>query len=217
MTHGSWLMNAQVFPLLKCDISVHFPQSFLEVSTGSSTGFPQWIPKWVAIHFSRDLPDSGIEPRSQMAPHSSTFAWKIPWMEEPGRLQSMGLLRVGHDWATSLSLFIFMHWRRKWKPTPVFLPGESQGRRSLMGCHLWGGTESDTTEATQQLLHCKQILYHLHHQGSSQLLIKTSFQQKQDQELSVARTMNSLLPNSDKLKKVGKTTRPFRYDLNQIP
>ena len=42
-----------------------------------------------------------------MAPHSSTLAWKIPWMEEPGRLQSMGSLRVGHDWATSLSLFTF--------------------------------------------------------------------------------------------------------------
>ena len=45
-----------------------------------------------------------------------------------------------------LSLFTFMHWRRKWQPTPVFLPGESQGRGSLMGCHLWGRTESDTTE-----------------------------------------------------------------------
>ena len=56
-------------------------------------------------------------------------------------------LRVGHDWATSLSLFTFMHWRRKWQPTPVFLPGESQGRRSLVGCHLWGCTESDMTEA----------------------------------------------------------------------
>ena len=62
-----------------------------------------------------------------MAPHSSTLAWKIPWMEEPGRLQSMGSRRVGHDWLTSLSLFTFMHWRRKWQPTPVFLPGESQG------------------------------------------------------------------------------------------
>ena len=62
-----------------------------------------------------------------MAPHSSTLAWKIPWMEEPGGLQSMGSLRVRHDWATSLSLFTFMHWRRKWQPTPVFLPGESQG------------------------------------------------------------------------------------------
>ena len=47
-----------------------------------------------------------------MAPHSSTLAWKIPWMEEPCSLQSMGSLRVGHDWATSLSLFTFMHWRR---------------------------------------------------------------------------------------------------------
>ena len=73
-----------------------------------------------------------------MAPHSSTLAWKIPWTEEPGRLQSMGSLRVGHDWATSLSLFTFMHWTRKWQPTLVFLPGESQGRRSRVGCHLWG-------------------------------------------------------------------------------
>ena len=83
-----------------------------------------------------------------MAPHSSTLAWKIPWMEEPGRLQSMRSLRVRHYWATSLSLFTFMHWRRKWQPTPVFLPGESQGQGSLVGCHLWGRTESDTTEAT---------------------------------------------------------------------
>ena len=49
---------------------------------------------------------------------------------------------------TSLSLFTFMHWRRKWEATPVFLPGESQGRRSLVGCHLWGRTELDTTEMT---------------------------------------------------------------------
>ena len=62
-----------------------------------------------------------------MATHSSTLAWKIAWMEEPGRLQSMGLRRLEHDWATSLSLLTFMHWRRKWQPTPVFLPGEPQG------------------------------------------------------------------------------------------
>ena len=83
-----------------------------------------------------------------MAPYSSTLAWKIPWTEEPGRLQSMGSQRVGHDCATSLSLFTFMHWRRKWQPSPVFLPGESQGRGSLVGCRLWGHTELDTTEAT---------------------------------------------------------------------
>ena len=83
-----------------------------------------------------------------MALHSSTLAWKIPWMEEPGMLQSMGSLRVRHNWATSLSFFTFIHWRRKWQPTPVFLPGESQGQGSLVGCRLWGRTESDTTEAT---------------------------------------------------------------------
>ena len=83
-----------------------------------------------------------------MAPYSSTLAWKIPRTEEPGRLQTMGSRRVGHDRVTSLSLFAFMHWRRKWQPTPVFLPGESQGRGSLVGCRLWGCTESDTTEVT---------------------------------------------------------------------
>ena len=50
----------------------------------------------------------------------------------------MGSLRVGHDWATSLWLFTFVHWRRKWQPTPVFLPGESQRRGSLVGCSPWG-------------------------------------------------------------------------------
>ena len=61
-----------------------------------------------------------------MAPHSSTLAWKIPWMEEPGGPQSMGSLRVGQDSATLLSLFTFLRWRRQWQPTPVFLPGESR-------------------------------------------------------------------------------------------
>ena len=128
-----------------------------------------------------------------MAPHSSTLAWKIPWMEEPGRLQSMGSLEsdttellhfhfslswIGegngnplqcsclenprdrgawwaaiHGLAKSRALlsdftFTFMHWRRKWQPTPVFLPGESRGQQSLVGCRLWGRTESDRTEAT---------------------------------------------------------------------
>ena len=83
-----------------------------------------------------------------MAPHSSTLAWKILWTEEPGGPQSMGSLRVRQVSATSLSLLTFMHLRRKWQPTPVFLPGESQGRGSLVGCSLWGHTELDTTEAT---------------------------------------------------------------------
>ena len=77
------------------------------------------------------------------APHSSTLAWKIPWTEEPGGLQSMGSLRVGSDWATSLSLFTFMHWRRKWQPTPVFLPGESQGW-GVWWAAFYGVTQSRT-------------------------------------------------------------------------
>ena len=104
------------------------------------------ITKWfiIKIIFNDLAADTG----KATAPHSNTLAWKIPWTGEPGGLQSMGSLRVGHDWATSLSLFTFMHWRRKWQPTPVFLPGESQGRGTLVGCRLWGHTESDTTEAT---------------------------------------------------------------------
>ena len=89
-----------------------------------------------------------VSSEKTMATHSSTLAWKIPCMKEPGRLQSMGSWRVGHDWVTSLSLFTFMHWRRKWQPTPMFLPGESQRQGSLVGCHPWGRTGLDTTEAT---------------------------------------------------------------------
>ena len=81
-----------------------------------------------------------------MTPHSSTLACKIPWMEEPGKLQSIVSLRVGHNWATSHSLFTFIHWRKKWQSTPVFLPGESQGQESLVGCCLWGRTESDWSD-----------------------------------------------------------------------
>ena len=96
-----------------------------------------------------------------MAPHSSTLAWKIPWTEEPGGLQSMESLRVGHDWETSLSLFTFMHWRRKWQPTPVFLHGESPGGGSLMGCHLFGCTVglnwSDLAAAADS--YCKLVYF----------------------------------------------------------
>ena len=57
-------------------------------------------------HRARTSPSSAFG--QAMAPHSSPLAWKIPWMEEPGGLQSMGSLRVRHDWATSLSFFTFM-------------------------------------------------------------------------------------------------------------
>ena len=86
--------------------------------------------------------------KKAMAPHSSTHAWKIPWTEEPGGLQSMGSLGVGCDWATSLSLFPFMHWRRKWQPTPVFLPGESQG---------WGSQRAAVYGVAQSLTRLKRL------------------------------------------------------------
>ena len=88
-----------------------------------------------------------------MAPHSSTLAWKIPWTEEPGAavLGGAAVPGVAASW-TRLSSFAFTfhfhHWRRKWQPTPVFLPGESQGWGSLVGCLLWSRTELDTTEVT---------------------------------------------------------------------
>ena len=78
-----------------------------------------------------------------MASHSSTLAWKFPWMEEPGRLQYLGSLSL-----TRLRDFTFMHWRRKWQPTPVFFPGESQGWGILVGCRLWDHTELDMTAVT---------------------------------------------------------------------
>ena len=117
------------------------------------TGEPGGLPSMGSQRVRHDWSDLAaaaavVKTEKAMAPHSNTLAWKIPGTEEPGKLQSMGSQRVRHDWVTSLSLFTFMHWRRKWQPTPVFLPGESKGQRSLVGCHLWGHTGSDMTEAT---------------------------------------------------------------------
>ena len=112
----------------------------------------------------------------EMVTHCSTLAWKIPWTEESGRLQSMGSQRIRHDWVTSLLMVnerVFqvaqwvknlptnaghvrdngfnpwvtkIPWRRKWQLTPVFLPGEFHGERSLVGCSPWGHKELDTIE-----------------------------------------------------------------------
>ena len=138
-----------------------------------------------------------------MATHSSALAWKIPWTEEPGRLQSMGLLRVGHNWATSLSLFTFhFHALEKEMATHSSvlawrIPGTGEpGGLPSLGSHRVRHNWSDLAAKDGEALYS---------------------QQKQDQDLTVAQLMNSLLPNWLKLKTVGKTTRPFRYDLNQIP
>ena len=114
----------------------------------SLVGCSPWGPEewdtteWLHFHFSLSCIGEG----NGNPPQCSCL--ENPRDGEAGGLPSMGLHRVGHDWATSLSLFTFMHWRKKWQPTPVFLPGESQGRGSLVGCRLWGCTESDMTEAT---------------------------------------------------------------------
>ena len=102
-----------------------------------------------------------------MATHSSTLAWKTPWMEEPDRLQSMGSLRVRHDRVTSLSLFTFMHWRRKWQPTPVFLPGETRDGEAWWAA-VYGVAQSRTrlkrlssSSRTYQRLNNVQMNTHL--------------------------------------------------------
>ena len=86
-----------------------------------------------------------------MATPSSILAWEIPWTEASGRLQSMESQKSQiqlNDWTTP--------WVRKfpcrkaWQPTPVFLPGESHGRRSLAGYSLEGGKELGKTEVTEQ-------------------------------------------------------------------
>ena len=96
-----------------------------------------WMLNMVQVFFRWDSLEKA------MAPHSSILTWKIPWMEEPGRLQSMGSWRVRHDWATSLSLFTFTHWRRKWQPTPVFLPGEPRDGGAWWAA-VYGVAESRT-------------------------------------------------------------------------
>ena len=127
------LYFAYLLSLDPMDINHHDP-IFMDFTATRDT---QWRRQW--------------QPTPVLLPRKWTEEMKmllLPWTEEPGRLQSVGSLRVRHNQANSLSLFTFMNWRRKWQPTPVFLPGESQGRGSLVGCSLWGCTESDTTEAT---------------------------------------------------------------------
>ena len=78
-----------------------------------------------------------------MAPRSSTLAWKIPWMEEPGRLQSMGSLRVGHDSVTSLSLFTFMRGEGNGNPLQCSCLEDPRDRGALWAA-VYGVAQSRT-------------------------------------------------------------------------
>ena len=80
-----------------------------------------------------------------MAPHSSTLAWKIPWMKEPGGLQSMGSLESD---ATERLHFHFHALEKEMATHSSVLAWRIPGTGSLVGCRLWGPTESDTTEVT---------------------------------------------------------------------
>ena len=143
--------------------SWHWPRSHWAQMTiyqqGQEMGEGQHLKKQMAVDILYFC-DSKCEPQNSSSPSVPLIHHLLYWCHSQCQLclrhscpvhslddDTMGSLRVRHDWVTSLSLFTFMHWRRKWQPTPVFLPGESQGRRSLVGCHLWGRTESDTTEA----------------------------------------------------------------------
>ena len=90
-----------------------------------------------------------------MAPHSSTLAWKILWMEEPGRLQSMGSLRVGHDWVTSLSLFTSCIGEGNGNPLQcscLRIPGTGvPGGLPSMGLHRVGHNWSDLAAAAVEI------------------------------------------------------------------
>ena len=90
-----------------------------------------------------------ISTEKAMATHSSTLAWKIPWTEGPGRLQSMGSLGVRHDWATSLSLFTFMHFMATHSSVLAWrIPGTGEpGRLPSMGSHRVGHDWSDLAAA----------------------------------------------------------------------
>ena len=129
-----WLNNIPLYIcttpfLLEC--CPQYASKFGKLYSGHRTGKRQF-----SFQSQRKAMPKNVQTTAQL--HSS----KIPWMEEPGRLQSMGSLRVRNNRETSLSLFTFMHWRRKWQPTPVFLPGEFHGQRSLVGYIVLGVSKS---------------------------------------------------------------------------
>ena len=95
-----------------------------------------------------------------MATHSSTLAWKIPWMEEPDRLQSIRLKESDMMERLHFVSFHRSFWRRKWQPTPVFLPGESHGRRGLVGYSLWVAESDMTKQLTHTYADRKEMAWH---------------------------------------------------------
>ena len=96
-----------------------------------------------------------------MATHSSTLAWRIPWTEEPGRLQATGVDKSRTGLRDFTFTFPFLALEKETATTPVFLPGESQGRGSLVGCCLWGCIEESVEDSVRGNKH-KQTHTHTH-------------------------------------------------------
>ena len=160
-----WVKVAQSCPAL-CDSMDYTVHGILQAR----------IPEWVAFLFSRGLPNPEIQPMSPplqadfyqlsqkgslcfdrgciksvekaMAPHSSTLTWRIPWTEEPGRLQSRGSRRVGHDWAPSLSLFLSCIEGGNGNPLQCSCLENPRDGGAWWAAVYGGHTELDTTEAT---------------------------------------------------------------------
>ena len=107
------------------------------------SGISHTVEAWLGEFWALLCYHVAIYMEKAMAPHSSTLAWKLPWTEEPGSLQSMGSLRVGHDWVTSLLPSTFMHWRRKWQPTSV-LAWRILGMGGAWWAAIYGVAQSQT-------------------------------------------------------------------------
>ena len=141
-THSKWSVNVSSYCYIRC-LEIVWEKVTGLIENGAVT----IITKKVSFTNTVSLQEFYLrklnrDPEKTMATHSSTLAWRIPGTAEPGRLPSMGSHRVGHDSSSSIN----RDRRRKWQPTPILLPGKSQGRRSLAGCSPWGREESDMTE-----------------------------------------------------------------------
>ena len=118
-----WTCSPGIRTPLSLEFSLSFNNSWPEnENEHHHMPYPFWL-RWQIIHLQCRRP--GFDPRvrkitwiSGMATHSSTLAWRIPWTEEPGRLQSMGLQRVGHDWATNPTCLSIFSMQQDWENSP---------------------------------------------------------------------------------------------------
>ena len=145
----------QCFPLSGSFLMISSSYQVAKVSdlpTNIQDWFPLWWTGWSYLQ-SKGLSSVFSNTTVQKQQFFGAQQWHPTPVLLPGKPHGQRSLVGCSPWCRKksdmteqlLSLFTFMHWRRKWQPTPVFLPGESQGRQNLVGCRLWGSKESDTT------------------------------------------------------------------------